>query len=60
MRSVSRLIADVTCPGPGALSLIASAKMRHATLARPEGIERAMQTLRVNGVEELVDALRVA
>ena len=29
-------------------------------LARPEGSQRAMQTLRVDGVEELVRALRVA
>jgi hypothetical protein len=29
-------------------------------LARPEGSERAVQTLRVYGVDELVRALRVA
>jgi hypothetical protein len=33
---------------------------RLMTLARPEGFERAMQTLRVEGVEPLVRALRAA
>jgi hypothetical protein len=39
------------------LPLMASAEAQ-VWMARPEGFERAVQTLRIDGVEELVRAIR--
>ena len=41
------------------LSLIASAEAR-VWMARPEGFEPAVQTLRIEGAEELIQAMQAA
>ena len=43
--------------GRGALLMPRPALKKHGEMARPEGSERATQTLRVEGVETLVDEL---